>query len=841
MKKRTFRTILVLGTAALLAGGVTSCTPKSTTGSSTSTSGQTQSAVTSIGLKTGTLRLTILLGSTVDYTKAEIELMDANKKVLETVTFSDHRLAHSRIDTSKLGSGTFDIFFKDGSNATVKASYTYEIKGEEDIYTATNWEMPSLYTKFTAIDKTVSAAKDLSNNFLEHSPFYVGTENALNLMPIVHATDEDDNDVEMTKLRGMVVKLTTQADTATELNVDDYFEADDKATMLLSGLVKFKKSVKGDFVLTFTYPAGVKAAFPDLSMKISVVDGYNITQAKELALINNIKATRVIKNLEGKDEDITQDKDKGEYAAVEAWKKAKGLPTLDSTDGIDNFIIQDDLTLTLADVPDFFVWQDKPAAEGGPIYQTKGQNVGQVIGSLKDWQSIYHHRFEEGHTEFNLFGNYHQLSLGDDFPTIATTSNTGEKQDATENNGVISGHTTLIGGDDEDYFAGATETVAHLFATGNEGVSSTTSETKGGILFYKPETMHSVCENVIANSFFTTIVASGSWRGQSMDNAKATDPIRKPVVDFNKVRFHDSYSAMIFTYGPTVVNVNDSELWNAGGPLIINQGDAWDLTKYGTFSSNPKTDDDRQSATLNIDKNTKLKNLVTGEGGWFKTYGAESAISTIKGLSGLMKNQFGKTIIQSDEGNEKLSFLVLDFGKGETGTGKDMGSLFSKVVIDGKDYVNRESGRSTVEAAFTTYATDAQKAAAGDTAAAARLDAEKAQYQGSLFNTDFGATWIGQYGNGTTSLPIFKTMGTTNHYMTVFSGTGPIGTVQNVAVAAAGGTVDTTIPDDAKTGDYMTVYYNLGYETGTANPSTAGLNAYAGSNAFGLLFGYYDA
>ena len=137
----------------------------------------------------------------------------------------------------------------------------------------------------------------------------------------------------------------------------------------------------------------------DITYAIQVIDGYNINQAKDLFVLNN--------------DDVDGDKSGGEGpkandAVIRKWKEAKGIP-FDRNYHVG--IFQKDVVLGKDDIPDDYIWDS-----------TRDSSLAALDGSLKDSSYLVKHTFQSTDSadelNFAVYGNYHKLSLGSDFPFI---------------------------------------------------------------------------------------------------------------------------------------------------------------------------------------------------------------------------------------------------------------------------------------------------------------------------------------------------------------------------------------------------------------------------------------
>ena len=305
--------------------------------------------------------------------------------------------------SSSQTSGT-DNTTSEVTNSSDSSSSSSDTTSEiDDIVVPFQWEMNAVYTKFQTNRDSAEGLVANSGSFISNEgKFRVGTVNAVNIMPIVYGVDILDPNLEPILIseldkNDVDVKLYDQSNNE-ELNYSDYFLDNDFDLLKSVGSLKFKdeidESKPRDIKLVFSYLASDdKDSFKDLTFEISIVDGgYNITDAKQLVLIDNAKSSAsdgVIYN--------GYDTLKKEVLGV---SDLTGLKT-----SYEDFVIFNDITISKEDLPSTVMWSEEINAnvsEDSPLY-----------GTLIDWLYVYEHELNssnEGSDSFNLYGNYNRIS-----------------------------------------------------------------------------------------------------------------------------------------------------------------------------------------------------------------------------------------------------------------------------------------------------------------------------------------------------------------------------------------------------------------------------------------------
>lgn len=731
-------------------------------------------------------------GTTVDYSTLQIQTFHGTTK-LATLKFVDHQdvITHTDIDTSAVATGlTFTVTYSPAGETPLTASLTYQVKVND--MTPVQWTESKAWTAFNTANSASDPTKDGRNSFIEATDFYVGNKNSVNLFPLVTGKDHANHYGTMSELAtGVSVKLVNDT-TKAEVALDDAFSASAKAALLTKGDIDFNDDITGKYTLTFSYGTD-KTSFPDLPYSVVVVDGYNISDAKTLSIINdepNLTAGFVADVL-GKDV----------KTRIDAWKKANNIPT-DLT--VNNAVIQSDITINKADLPSFFVWGEE--SDHMPVSDS-------MQGTLRDWSYIYYKTLTTTNPTFNLYGNLHKISLGTDFPFVEESED-GHNGTAPATGTTISSHAALFGGWNADADRGAYHYYLHDLAfTGNTGVSSKEEDkTRGGLVFFKP-TYDATIENCLVNTTFIGEVNGGYYDSP-------TD-YRDCTTAWIKTRIHDTQSAQLFNWGAGNITAQECEFMNAGGPLIINQPHAYKLSGMTTEEIAK-----RVPANVTIDDKTHMENWVTGQGGWFSFYaGATTYVDQLKLMDPLFNGYLGKTFLKADATDptiKRLNFIALNMTTSSS-TAALEGSIYGSTTIGTQKVIDYEGGRDTMVSAI--------RGAASDGGAA---------YQKALYTTDVGTNFLAQSAS-TTSSPVFKMVGTKgeNFGMLLADSSGNPNGLTNAKYYATNTEADKAFDADAKTATYLGIYaFGTGYMLNPTDPTN--YSKWDGCNDYGLLVGLED-
>lgn len=662
------------------------------TGASLASCGNNESTkdekIESIAIVEDSIAKTYTIGSKVDYSKLSIQTFNAAKEVVSTLKASENKdkITYTTIDTSTLTEKrTFEVELK-VEGTVYKTSMDYKVIDIQ--YELNDWIANENYTRTvttTGNNKlTDPDSSTYENGFIKAGTYYVGNENAVNLMPTITGLNPD-NPMDIVTLEKMPADttFTLKNESGEKVELESALEFIDE--LKTKGTVKFKKDVTGKFTLTLANPS----LSNEISYQINVVSAYNVNKAIDMFALNNSLNC-------------------GNYGGafnekMKAFKEENNLP--ETTNGL---VFQNDITFNRSDVPSFYMWQKDEA------------NDASVVGSLKDWLGLIDHRFTKDNEEVTVYGNCHRLMINDDendknaFPYILTDSTNGDRQEA---NKPISSHSTLFY---SDYATGVdpetcTLTFKDFEMSGNMGVSDESNITKGGPMLAKG-IVNMNFDNVIASKIYMPAMIEGQV-------ARPDSGYYSVTLNINDCRFRDLFNAGVYVYGNGKVNINHSEMMKSGGPLLFLNPTTEELPAYpNDLSKLAKT-------VVNIDESSVLSNYTQGQGGWFDAYNGASAIAgKIANLDGLFNLQCQTSYMKKDKnGVNKFDFwmVMLPINDESIELPVNKGGTNVEVNVGGKNVYSTLSGRDLV---FTKALALAQ----------AQTPENILAYVNALTSTDFG-------------------------------------------------------------------------------------------------------
>lgn len=586
--------------------------------------------IESIKIVEGSIASSFYLDSTPDYSNLKVKTLNKSNEEIETIKVSEKAsyFSYTEIDTTALAKGkVFTVTYK-VDDRSFEDSITYDVVDHE--YEIVSWSQNASYShsveaSFTN-SKLSSSEENLESGFLEDRLYYIGNQNEANLLPQINALDENNTPMVINFLPAGVSMTIKEDGKEAELDASKYIENVDN--FLKNGLLKFKNDVMGSFVITLKVDSN--PALKPIEYKVNVVNAYNATRGIDLYALANCKASYYPYY------DSTFNNDLKEFKEKNSIPEATAI------------VFQNDITFNRSDLISSYFWGDDAVSSN-------------VKGSFKDWIHIVDHTFDKEESVI-VYGNSHHLALNDNkndpdcFPDILTESSTGTAQDA----GVpISSHSTLFYGSFAEGVdpAKCNFDIQDLEVSGNLGVSAEYTIEIGGPMFMKTE-VTSTFNNVNVSKFYMALMATGTDPVKTLGN---TTYDVQPTLNVNSCRFRDTFNASIYCYAGGTINITNSELVNAGGPLLF---------------LNPRTEDFPASTLedisklgkteVNIDNKSFLSNKSEGKGGWFDAYKATTLAGQLINLDQLFAT-IGMSFLRKDNNIDKFNFLMVNLPINEEG------------------------------------------------------------------------------------------------------------------------------------------------------------------------------
>ncbi len=593
-----------------------------------------------------------------------------------TVTFLDGSTAVapsaqykvSTIDTSVVGSNTFDVTYTDvyGNEVTVAVAYT--VTTEAALVTVVSLTS-DLLTEFKA---NSGASSDSASGFLseEDAVLYAGDDSAFHFRAVAYALDSNDNRVQydISAISTEVTIAWTNGTALTASELSKYFDSIDYTAVSFNfsdTAVNEEITVKISVAATNT----IGSSTTSFSSEVTVIDGYNIYEEYELSLYDNRNAFR--------EEDGTWDAFKTYYFGT-GWEKL--YPTDSSAENyIDNFVLQADLNITMDDIPKSVLWSDGTLVDELGNIIPKTSNYDQackvtdqtVLGTLRDEAAngIYNRDFYSNESTA-LEGNYFTIDASaiglmvvEDGETKGTY---GADTETTSDDQAITAHTSLFyhrywrngynlvyypydsqgnyyatgyTGTDKVAYDGTTvtwENVALVGNTPNDG----SVHNSGGLTGLKNNTVNFVGENIVANYYYMAFL----FNRETGDFLPFSARTNSEVYTMTSCKINSSYHTAICVQGIKELLLVDCEIIGCGGPAILADSLYFDYSNSSTkyydndwynydVDENVDVDEDGSgdrlfASTIHV-VDSKIETTLSGNESWFTTYGASTLVTTV--------------------------------------------------------------------------------------------------------------------------------------------------------------------------------------------------------------------
>lgn len=777
--------------------------------------------VTQIRIANG-FQTSYLKNEVPSYSDLRVKLENADGEVLSILTAKDNAdtISYGAIDTSVVTTdGIFTVTYEDKVNGIgpFADSLAYTVS---EVTHLTNWSASARWVAFENANKAVDDTLDGRETFMDSATFKLGTLNALSLCPVVKEYDaKTGNIVTFDSYMPEGVSFILKNSKGIVLDLDDYFSSDALTLLKSNGSIKFNDNVvAGAYSLTFRYGDGASESFPDIVYAFDLLRAYNITTAAQL-MVCNTNVTTYATN------DILD------------FKRANNLPE----SIMDQVIIQNNITIGADSIPTSFIWQT-----GEPV--DSGNDGYPIVGTLKDWTYFYYHELNNGHPTFEVYGNLNKISLGN-LPFIVSDAETSGSRNNGHNHDQttpVEPHASLfftftdesLEGSERNDSDGAHRTLFQDIAVyGNQGVDGDSKwDNESGILFEKSFNWV-VMKNINVNHFFTTVVNAG-YAGYTSD---ASDPaVRDPNLRVIDSRMHDTYSTMIFNYDASATYCIHSELMNAGGPLVISQS--------SSFVSNPQpSSGDPNDLTraayggtwFRADSSSHLENHVTGQGGWFALYNAESIITSLGTVStSLFEPTFGVTFSPKEGNVTKYDFLTLNMGLSGSLAGNDP-AFYGGSSLEGAISGDLSKYWDDDVTSWPTVVDGVNMIDYGDKADISTY--MSGGLAAGVQNYDFMNTFLQQYvADGSARPAVFKTHGTgdslalSDDQFMICTGSALYNSRHMVDGSAAAdyGNFTNDERHNVVSSKYISIYYDTLQSDAVTDPTN-----YIGSSAYGIVMG----
>lgn len=521
--------------------------------------------IESAQVKNGTLETTIAKGEELDTSKT-IVIVNYSDNSTKEVESKD--LTFGEIDINIVGTQKLKITFEDYSfEVPIKVVAT-----EADVSTITSLNS-RLLNEFNANKSIREDNKEME--FIDRTQILqVGDDNPFNFRLFASGIDGAGvRRTNITRVRTNVKIEEKQASNYVELtgdNLNSIVEIDTVNTTL-----DFKENAIGK-----TYRVTVSAVNVDedyleeggattsFTTELQVVDGYNVYNAKDLSLYDNVHSS---------------------YDAIK--------PT---TQDVKALILQDNIIITKDDVRKDAFWSESSPNYSGSLSNYTDQTViGSPIDNSED--GIYHRTLADGET-FNFLGNYFTIDAKS-FPKMVLEFTNPDNGVNVEKSEYMTAHLSLFYNDALASNPNAsTVNWSNIHFVGN-GELNAKPENSGAIILSKAKVVNFNATNNITHYFYITNFFT-------YEEPLSADQGNNVLLNCKAFK---SYQTLIYTWGVKNLKIVNCELRDAGGPVMI--------ADHCKQDDNDTTGTTGYTSSIDI-INSILESKVTGKEPWFTVYGA---------------------------------------------------------------------------------------------------------------------------------------------------------------------------------------------------------------------------
>ena len=519
--------------------------------------------------------------TTIDYSKISVVAKHDDDSVKE-IPLTDKSVKYDPIDTKTTGAKTLSVTY--GGKST-QATITVEA-GTVDVETITVTEFNNT-PGYLAYQEAKAVKSNKETEFVIRDKHYqVGTANGYRLVPQVTAIDENLEDVELPE---------SQIKTDYTLYIDnsgswvEVPKTNNYLSEVENNVYYFTQTAEGHtFKLVVTLSEGFELLTDKTTVEqeFEVVSGYNVYDALGLSVLDN-------KNVKS-------------WASLKThkydWDGEKALK--DFTD-VTQVILHNNITITTEYLPDNYFWKttDNAVKDGGISYNQALSKVpagyeDYLAGSLKetmlDEEWDYHNSEQRGlyiSDGIGLSGNYLTIDYEANYNTKGEKGIYIVHDFADRKKDYPEAHWSVI-----KYMLKTDETkgnatIENVYFLGESGKTEK-SGLPAGIMVMSTEIDAASVINTIASDWFGNFELDG-----------ATDA--ETTFDLVDSKMYNSFSQMVYSYAMKEINIVNSEMKRAGGPIIILQ----------TRTSSNEAD--VIDTKINIDDKSVLESWLTGWEMWF--------------------------------------------------------------------------------------------------------------------------------------------------------------------------------------------------------------------------------
>lgn len=391
---------------------------------------------------------------------------------------------------------------------------------------------------------------------------------------------------------------------------------------------QFTKAAEGKKFTIRTRPDNIpanKVAEFTKELTVTVVDAYNVHDAKELNVITN----------------VTNGLGNSGYKQVEVVDKFLTLNNIVRPETLNGVVLHNNFTIQKSDLPAEYFFN----ATDGNTY-------------IWDHQSIYYRKLSsEG--EFNFYGNYFTVSTYN-IPIVAIQGTMTTNGKATNDDDGYSSSEVFRFNIADSVFADPNfnheNYKVNIYALGmrdndpsivQEDMSESKRHLLGAYAFKFAKATYNLYA-VNAERYYMSLMAEYDDLTVNLNYTKFYDAWQAHVNTWSYNDIDDGKDTIRATHAPITINVNNSFVGKAGGPAIF------------TMTQDPDEVWNAQSKTVvNIDEKSKVFSYVVGNEAWFVAHGITEKATDISGINYFFQQNGASYTTQLGENTNNFMNMIM--------------------------------------------------------------------------------------------------------------------------------------------------------------------------------------
>ena len=442
--------------------------------------------------------------------------------------------------------------------------------------------------------------------FITDNPYRVGADNAFVFVPVA----TDDNFEIVSNVNTVATVYLWNGNSYVQLEgseLESHVSISNNRYQFTADAVGNK--YKLNIAVSSMYDTTMLGSNTSLDIEISVEEGYNVYDAKSLAVFDNVH-TNAMATIQAQTMPWDS-KPLSEYA-----KTTKAV-FIHSNINVDKQSLPADY---------FFNSGDSDLESVKKMYEGKkydsdesGKTIADYIeGSLREGNYAIDQRGETqralyGHSgTINLYGNYHSVTVADDIRVVVDA---GMKP--TDASFSSEPHYSLFGFESPSEKHGIVTKdcgIYDIYATGN----APREEVNGpqGLLLIHSKSQNLTIDNIVSINFFTNLIA----------DLDGQDPNLAGDSHISNCKWYDSYSNMVFDWQTKGGTITNCIMKNSGGPLFV------------IADANTNPNETYVNPRWTVDAETQLISQLSGQETWFVINNASVYAGTLQAILANISN-----------------------------------------------------------------------------------------------------------------------------------------------------------------------------------------------------------